>query len=192
MSKLRSIIKEVLQEAKQVGTLYHYTKFDLAQQIINSGVLKGTPDLSFTRDKNFHRTYRNIGAKGKGMIAVRFTIDGNKLSNKYKIEPFADRLNRKYHSTFEAEELIKAREGEVVHVPIKDYVISMDFLSEPIGDWDVDDPWEYLKTIDKVKKMGIPVNIVDDNGNPFSRKERSKMAYWFSVQKSKLQKVLPI
>ena len=181
-----------INESKQVGTLYHYTKLDSLKSIIDDGILMGTPSLSFTRDKNFHKSYRDIGAGyGKGLIAVRLTVDGNKLSNRYKIEPYADLYYEKGTDRFEAEEVIKPnRMGELVTIPIKDYVVSIDFLTDPIDSWDIRNPLKYIKIFDKINDMGIKVNMVDDNGNPIPREERSKIKNWFRLQLSKLQKYI--
>jgi hypothetical protein len=181
-----------LNESKQVGTLYHYTKFGPLKNIVDSGVLMGTPSLSFTRDKNFHKSYRDIGAGyGKGPLAVRLTVDGDKLSNRYKIEPHADIHYGKGTYDFEAEErIIPMRENEVVTVPIKDYVISIDFLTEPIDSWIIKNPLKYIEIFNQIKDMGIKINMVDENGNPIPRKELSKIQNWFRLQLSNLRKYI--
>ena len=181
-----------LNESKQVGTLYHYTKFGPLKSIVDSGVLMGTPSLSFTRDKNFHKSYRDIGAGyDDGLLAVRLTIDGDKLSNRYRIEPHADIHYGKGTYDFEAEErIIPMRKDEVVTVPIQDYVISIDFLTDPIDSWDIRNPLKYIKIFDKINDMGIKVNMVDENGNPIPRKELSKIQNWFRLQLSNLRKYI--
>lgn len=80
-------LKDILSEAKQVGTLYHYTDIVSLLKILDSNKLgdynkKGELDISLTRDKNFHhRTY---------IIPTEacLVLDGNKLSNNYKITPY--------------------------------------------------------------------------------------------------------
>lgn len=83
----------ILNEGKQVGSLYHWTDFIGSLNIISQNFLKGyitdtfkQPAISFTRDKNFY--------KGKNKLATKpeicFVIDGDKLSNHYKIQPFQD------------------------------------------------------------------------------------------------------
>jgi hypothetical protein len=107
--KLLSII---LQEAKQVGILYHNTTARNALEIVQKNKLKATsndrnnlidfrtkeddylitpwgpmlkdrekypPYVSFTRNKNYKRTPHD----------VTFIIDGDKLSNNYKIVPYS-------------------------------------------------------------------------------------------------------
>jgi hypothetical protein len=81
--KYYNILK--LLEAKQVGILYHYTSIANALDICDQNELRpGEFDgVSFTRNKNFHTTEREEIQTG-----VKFVIDGDKLSENYKIQPF--------------------------------------------------------------------------------------------------------
>jgi hypothetical protein len=84
----------ILNEAKQVGTLYHWTDLMGSLNIISQDFLKGyltdtfkeQPAISFTRDKNFYKGKNKLAAKPE----ICFVIDGDKLSNHYKIQPFQD------------------------------------------------------------------------------------------------------
>jgi len=89
MIKLTDLLKEIT-EGKQVGNLYHFTN-DLPE-IIQSNTLKATKIknasapvsfVSFTRTP--HRTF-DIARYSDSVLV----IDGDKLSNKYKITPFKD------------------------------------------------------------------------------------------------------
>jgi hypothetical protein len=72
---------DILNEGKQVGILYHYTENWLLQQIIETNTLLAP--VSFTRrQSNWVRDFTN----GESIIV----IDGNKLSNNYKIRPYQD------------------------------------------------------------------------------------------------------
>jgi len=81
-------LRDILFEAKQVGVIYHYTTIDnlfsiMKRNYLSSGKFEDDNSISFTRDKLFANTPRtNIGTD------VRLVIDGNKLSSKYKIEPY--------------------------------------------------------------------------------------------------------
>lgn len=97
-----------IKAAKQIGTLYHLTNLDGMEFIIRDNKLRRGSYLgiSFSRDKmlNFY-----IGSPPRTYF--KLIIDGNKLSNKYKIEPY------QYHTdnddiSFrqEAEELVRASE----------------------------------------------------------------------------------
>ena len=87
---------KILNEAKQVGTIYHFTSNLSAINIARGNKLTPTrhPELnpttnkkehyiSFTRNKGFRKVAR-VGID----LDVVFVVDGNKLSNKYKIKPF--------------------------------------------------------------------------------------------------------
>jgi len=89
MIKLINLLKEIT-EAKQVGTIYHFTN-DL-EKILQTNLLKATSVknsstplsiVSFTRTP--HRTF-DIARYSDSVLV----IDGDKLSNKYKISPFKD------------------------------------------------------------------------------------------------------
>ena len=67
---------DILNEAKQVGILYHYTENWLLKQIIESNTLLAP--VSFTRSKD-KKTVSWIN------VEAALVIDGDKLSTKYKI-----------------------------------------------------------------------------------------------------------
>ena len=81
--------KKQLTESKQVGTLYHLTNLDGIEFIMknNKLVRKLYDGISFTRNKmlNFYEGHPS-------RLYFKLIIDGDKLSDNYKIEPF------KYHS----------------------------------------------------------------------------------------------
>jgi hypothetical protein len=78
--------KMVIIESKQVGILYHFTDQEGLEGILNDGGLK-------TNYRNFISFTRSFLAPKSSTLEhqyVRITFDGNKLSNKYKFQPFAD------------------------------------------------------------------------------------------------------
>jgi hypothetical protein len=89
MIKLINILREIT-EGKQVGTLYHYTDIEhhgtqILYNIIKQNVLipsKESSYVSLTRSKNQDFTL----AQEKSVIV----LDGDKLSNNYKITPYHD------------------------------------------------------------------------------------------------------
>lgn len=85
---MREIIKSILRESKQVGVLYHFTNFDRAAQILRNNKLEGAQQepnyISFTRNINLFKEYNRRSFE----YDIVFVIDGNKLSNNHKIEPF--------------------------------------------------------------------------------------------------------
>ena len=97
---VKLVKKELVSEAKQVGKLYHVTTLDsLIQYIIPTDTLSGsgryknwmlggrTDVVSFTRDKRFVvKTNKNEIAR----VIYSFEVDGDKLSEKYRILPYND------------------------------------------------------------------------------------------------------
>lgn len=115
-------LKDILQEAKQVGILYHFTSLDALELILKQNLMKGSwgnSDLkgkyiSVTRDKNLYKSYPNLGAEELDLAIV---FDGNKLSNKYKIRPYRYEPYRELDKTgSEAEELIMLPSGVLQNV----------------------------------------------------------------------------
>jgi hypothetical protein len=123
-------LTDLLKEAKQVGTLYHFTSLNNLKPILESGILmstKGRKYISFTRNKNLS----NLGVENS---QVRLTINGDDLSNKYKLIPYAQtkpenptdaylfksnpKIFNKSEPTFEAE----------VVIPIEKYDNKVDIL----------------------------------------------------------------
>jgi hypothetical protein len=92
MIKLIDILEDI-NEAKQVGDIYHFTGVldkngnRYLMKILNSGYLKPNEDnqISTTRNKKVD-VYSFIGHTPDYM--ARLTLDGNKISNNYKIKPF--------------------------------------------------------------------------------------------------------
>lgn len=198
--KLTTIYREIIEEkqqlftteGKQVGTLYHYTSLKSADSILKKGFIQGGEksiqgyssrisqndnkySLSFTRNKNFHSVSRLIGSD----IECRFVIDGDSLSNKYKIQPVAAwGFEKSKSNDFESEEAIVS--PSQIKVPIKPYVKSIDLLIEPIDNWTVDgfDSYKFIDVLKKTKSQGIEINVVDKNGNPAPKKLRLSFSQW--------------
>ena len=97
---------ENISESKQVGTLYHYTSANGLKGILQSNSIKASEEyylgndlyfVSFTRNKNFHKK----GSAFDVSMDYRIALDGNKLSTKYKITPFAYIPGSNYEDNFE-------------------------------------------------------------------------------------------
>lgn len=87
---------KILNEGKQVGKIYHFTTADGLFGILKMNKIianririgkKAFNAVSFTRNKNFLNVKR-LGLAGNQEIIGYLSVDGNKLSNNYKIIPF--------------------------------------------------------------------------------------------------------
>ena len=191
-------MKEIT-EGKQVGDIYHYTTFESGLKILQSNQLKsaGSDDstkanpiyaVSFTRDKRFHNNH-NVGFDVSSFgqrPQLRFTIDGNKLSNKYKIQPYAQIGGsgrfEKSHGEFEAEERVTSdKQFTISLLPyLKSVDILVEYKKDLSGEYDFDEEYDYrtyapirAKIIKFAQDKNIPINlIVNKNGDPWPDKAK--------------------
>ena len=198
-----------LLESKQVGIIYHYTTFEAGLKILHSNQLKSgeTDDstksnpiygVSFTRDKRFHNNH-DIGSGQKPQ--VRFTIDGDKLSNRYKIGSYAQGgkdggVFSKGGKAFEAEERVVS--NKPFSIPILSYIESVDILIEykkpGKDDWDME--WDYetyapisAELVKFAQDKNLPINlVVNKNGDLWPDKVKptliNKILNWFKKDTS--------
>jgi hypothetical protein len=109
---IKEEISKILKEAKQVGVLYHFTDFNSLKNILTQNTMIGSSGnqdvrgryISTTRDKDFYKSEPNLGTEE---LQAALVFDGDKISNKYKIRPYAYEPYRDLdRSGAEAEELI--------------------------------------------------------------------------------------
>lgn len=169
MIKLIDILREVLDEAKQVGKIYHFTSYKNMIEIIRggfhlkSGFMKMGPN--YTSDREYVSFTRNKSFKSDSVyVQVRITIDGDKLSNKYKIEPYSD-LKGGYgrsHNNDESEERVKIDIRKYPNgIDIRSYILSIDLKSdsEYADDDNILTYYNDLKS--SLKRNHIDYNIID-------------------------------
>jgi hypothetical protein len=206
-----------LNESKQVGVIYHYTTFENGLKILQSNQLKSSDAadstnakpvfaISFTRDKRFHNNH-NVGFDVSSFgqrPQVRFTIDGNNLSNRYKIGSYAQGgkdggVFSKGGKAFEAEERVVS--NKPFSIPILSYIESVDILIEykkpGKDDWDME--WDYetyapisAELVKFAQDKNLPINlIVNKNGDPWPDKAKKtilqKILNWFTIQEANLK-----
>ena len=199
-------LQDILKEAKQVGIIYHYTTFESGLKVLELNQLKSDHTaestnakpvfgISFTRDKRFNNANRAVDFTNSSFgrtPQLRFTIDGNKLSNKFKVQPYSQggRFD-KGKKDFEAEERVTS--DKLFTIPLSNYLISIDLLFEykkpEDGDWDAEfDYEEYAplraKIIKFAQSKNLPINlIVNKNGDPWPDKVKEtiiqKILNWF-------------
>jgi hypothetical protein len=165
-SELKQLIKEeifkTLNEGKQVGTLYHFTDSYGFYQILESNKLKPAGNqryTSFTRNKNL---FLNPSLLSGGYYYC-LVIDGDKLSNKYNIEPFNDPHSVK--DEFE-ERIVFPKSGMYVD-NIKQYIKEIIIMGDKVF------PYKFEKTqenIDKIenrikKYIDVPIEIIFRKGS---------------------------
>jgi len=152
-------LQDILNEGKQVGILYHYTSNIAIKKIIQQNRLNATEEyyrgedlyyISFTRNKNFH----NKGQHFEVSLDYRITLDGDKLSNRYKVTPFAYIPGWNYEDNWEYDWLEDEDEN-----------VRRDFF-DATGDYDEYEERIYFPNssggIDNVKKYIISVDKVDN------------------------------
>jgi hypothetical protein len=200
-----------LLESKQVGIIYHYTTFNSGLKILQSNQLKSGEAadsiktnpifaISFTRDKRFHDNHV-VGFEESSFgntPQLRLTLDGNKLSNRFKVQPYSQGgAFSKDRKGFEAEERVIS--DKTFMIPLSDYLISVDVLVEykktGKDDWDME--WDYetyapirAKIIKFALDKNLPINlIVNKNGDPWPDKAKQtliqKILNWFKKDISK-------
>lgn len=168
-------LEEILTEGKNIGVLYHFTSPLAAQLILKQNKIKSygvrfnKPYISFTRNKDLYKQRPSIGG-----VQVRLVLDGNKLSEKYKIQPHdylgGDRESfaisgysiSPFHKNlinksdkFEAEEAVISKEID----NLDKYLISIDLI-DPI-DWTSISAYDYFF---KEYDGKIPLRVIDKDG----------------------------
>jgi len=157
MIKLINILKEIT-EGKQVGTLYHYTNNFNLYSIIKGDNLETEDDgkISFTRSKD--KNQFEISRESNCVIVV----DGDKLSNNYKVTPFHD---IDFESTVKKEKSYRYKTDEMeekVKGPIKNlskYIIKVIIYSNNDKSKSPLVLKNILKTEKLLKEKNIPYEI---------------------------------
>jgi hypothetical protein len=126
-------LEEALYEAKQTGTLYHYTLHNYLLDIIQNNTLlansttakspsgKSIKAISLTRDSKFENKPRKIMG-----LESRIVLDGDKLSTKYKISPYSEPEYRSPEATESEERVIFLNDSSEGILNLDKYVISYD------------------------------------------------------------------
>ena len=147
MIKLLDILNKI-NEAKQVGDVYHFTSIKDADgnkyllKILNSGFIRPNEDnqISTTRNKKVD-VYPFMG--GYPDYLARLTFNGDKISNQYKIRPFYHDSQGKpaYLAKFEFEEQIITN-GK--NFPIYPYLKKVDLFVKDTKEEEVNKVIDFL------------------------------------------------
>ena len=150
----------IIAEAKQVGTLYHYTSAAGLKNILQSNSIKASEEtymgqnlyyVSFTRNKNFHKKGSKFGVKTE----YRITLDGDKLSNKYKIIPHAYKPGYDYTENWEYDWLEDEPENVVrdFFAATGEYDEQEERISFKGSEGGIDNIKNYILAVDKVEDL---------------------------------------
>ena len=153
--KLLNLLKEIyLNEAKQVGTLYHFTPLSNLKEILFTQFLYSNDEYQVSTSRRPNMSTRDFQDMKKNSI-VRMALDGNKISTKYKVRPFAFGADEGSAEDLGEEQIIV--NGE--RFPFIPYLKRIDiFLNkkEKVND----------KIIELLEKVNIPYKIY--SGTPIS------------------------
>jgi len=144
---------DLLNEGKQVGTLYHFTTLRGATGILTLGKIKINEDgvISTTRDKNLNTAEFDTEGDPDENI-VRIDLDGNKISNNYKIQPYSFGHIGKENLEFE-EQIVTGKEG----LPIK-YITNIKIMVNNEDEYSYKKYFNSLTQI--IQEKNIPYEIV--------------------------------
>ena len=174
---------DILNEGKQVGTLYHGTNsMNSFFEILNSDTLKTHCDVT----SHYHKDYSENSRASISLTRAKstadgypiyFELDGNKISNNYKIIPFRDQFSLDGDENEDEYEYTKLNNNEfeeriyknitnlhkyIIKVVIKKALIEQEINRlksarnlpyTPIQSWD-----EFLNKLNNIKN--IPYEIV--------------------------------
>ena len=175
MIKLIGLLKE-LQEGKQVGDIYHFTDTDTIALMIKDkgGIVLDSSFSSFAANKyySFNRNH-NLGTLSEEKHHVRIKLDGDKMSNKYKFEPYADiesgeDLYSKNTPNYESEERINAKKYGLIDLTpyIEEItIISPDSFEEYLKSYHSGTKYynemldDYNSVLDWIKSKNIPLKF---------------------------------
>lgn len=149
-----------ISEGKQVGVIYHFTRLSSLISIIESKfIINSHSDyFSFTRNYNMvdFKKYKNDFSidweKFGDKRLVRIVVDGDKLSNNFKVLPFLDKNIKRVQG--EWEEVIKKDNKEFNILP---YIVQIDIFQDVER---FDKTIEYIKSINSslvklIKKVDL-------------------------------------
>ncbi len=164
--ELTSFLLEGIDEAKQLGKLYHFTNLNSLDQILNSNEFKGSyanvdkDDLDFKsfgmdaeklKSKDIYTLYFFSTTRNKLLYlkdpkikgsTVRIVLDGDKLTNKYKVSPYyfyhdemIDEPNPKYDQDESEERIVLGTNKYIPNAEsyIKEIHIILDKMEDNMG-----------------------------------------------------------
>lgn len=185
MVKFRKWLREQeVNEAKQVGTIYHFTRPHNIEHLLNKSkqeeysldvleFISMNGNFSTTRNSSMTSDFTHPVLNAKNGYIVRLALDGDKLSNKYRIKPIRG-LDDNSFDVFgngnrvplkwgENEEVIlgnKNKKDETTF-KLKDYLLQIDIVY--ISSMTKDETIEIRDNVEKLvnqNNLKIPVYVV--------------------------------
>ena len=185
MVKFRKWLREQeVNEAKQVGTIYHFTRPHNIEHLLNKSkqeeysldvleFISMNGNFSTTRNSSMTSDFTHPVLNAKNGYIVRLSLDGDKLSNKYRIKPIRG-LDDNSFDVFgngnrvplkwgENEEVIlgnKNKKDETTF-KLKDYLLQIDIVY--ISSMTKDETIEIRDNVEKLvnqNNLKIPVYVV--------------------------------
>jgi hypothetical protein len=151
--KLTNILKEIIKEAKQVGNLYHYTPIENIKNIVISQYLKPNEENQISTSVRANMDASEF-SKMKDKSIARIMLDGDKISNKYKIRPFSNNLDTNDYEDLGEEAIVTNGKN----FPIMPYLKRIDFFLDKKTKKTI----TQIETISKLlTKVNIPYKIYD-------------------------------
>ena len=159
-----SLIELILREAKQVGPLFHFTSYSYALGIVKDNFrFDAKLSSEYTEDEGYISFTRNKTLKSSTIEQnqVRFKLDGDKLSTKYKITPYADFYSdygRNQDGGDESEERINTAKHKW-GIDFKNYLLSFDIVGYKGNDYSLGSYYKDLTA--HLDDNNIKYNIVN-------------------------------
>jgi len=149
MIKLVDILKKI-NESKQVGILYHFTPLSNLKKIIETQFLFANDEQQISTSRRPNMSTRDFQDMERSSIA-RIALDGDKISTKYKVRPFAFGADENSAEDLGEEQIIV--NGD--RFPLIPYLKRIDiFLNKK----EIVNP----KILELLEKVNIPYKIYQD------------------------------
>lgn len=172
-SKIKILNKTGLKESRKVGSLYHFTSFGSLSKILDENFLRSSDEYNFGKNENFNgiSTTRNknfnIDNRFGKSLSCRIELDGNVISEKFKILPYnywnhVPNNNVARSKKNESEEIIVISRkylGEKGIPNIKKYIKSIVLFPQ------FESNYEYVKSmlpilIKSIQEKNIKLNLI--------------------------------
>lgn len=183
-SELKTLIREEIKkiiEGKQVGPLYHYTRTESLINILKRDTLNSSKRGSRHKDRQNEPNYISFSrTSNKSQFDIAdsadcvIIIDGNKLSNRYKIEPYHDSSWDNDSQQDEMEERIYTK-----NIPnFKPYIKKIIFYENYYdGEQNEKEEW-WDKAVEVVKSLNIPFEIKGHDQNKVEKHHDKYKEYY--------------